>query len=63
MQQVERYLFVLRAIEANLAEHDTIVSQLTEKIDRVRGFNRALSEETHARGDFIQSSIVDYFVL
>ena len=27
---------MLRAIEANLAEHDTIVSQLTEKIDRVR---------------------------
>ena len=62
MQQVERFLFALSAIEANVAQYDILVDQLARKIENVNDFNRALSEHTNTR-DFIQSSIVDAFVL
>jgi hypothetical protein len=62
VQQVERYLFALCAIEANVAQYDAIVAQLALKIESVNEFNRALSAQTRTR-DFIQSSIVDAFVL
>ena len=62
MQQVERFLFALSAIEANVAQYDILVDQLARKIENVNDFNRALSEQTNTR-DFIQSSIVDTFVL
>jgi hypothetical protein len=62
VQQVERYLFALSAIQANVAQYDAIVEQISSKIESVNEFNRALSAQTRTR-DFIQSSVVETFVL
>lgn len=62
VQQVERYLFVLSAIQANIEQYDALVEQISIKIEAVNEFNRALSAQTRSR-DFIQSSIVENFVL
>lgn len=62
VQQVERYLFALSAIQANVSQYDAIVEQISIKIESVNEFNRALSAQTRTR-DFIPSSVVETFVL